>query len=254
MTTPFRRHQERVRQQQLQEAARAAVEAADVDAVTELTTTAEGFETLCMSLEQDLTLLSGKSLEEKAAFKAERFPVYMEHVSEYQNLGEVYANPILVEMLIWSFDLLMAGNPAGNAVQFEGLALQCIAEGQKLPERFTSKNIATFVADAVLQWAQLQLKTDHSPEPLFSDIFNRLENWPVPQVVRMKYHKLAGQMDVSAEKWESAYVQLCKADLLSTAKAPAKVTTLKNQVVKELEKQGIDLPSISSDSADADKE
>ncbi len=254
MTTPFRRHQERVRQEQQQAAARAAIESADAEAVTELTTTAEGFETLCMSLEQDRVLLSGQSLEEKVAFKAERYPVYMEHVAEYRKQGDVYANPVLVEMMIWCFDLLIARHPAGNAVQFKELALQCIAEGQKLPERFTSKNVATFVADAVLQWAQQQVKLQHSPEPMFSDVFALLPDWPVPQPVRMKYHKLAGQLASDAEQWETAYVQLTKADMLGTPQHPAKITTLKKKVVKELEKQGKDLPSVDDDSKDADTE
>ena len=201
-------------------------------------------------------LLSGKSLEEKVAFKAERFPVYMEHVAEYLKQSEVYANPILVEMMIWCFDLLIAGHAAGNAVQFKELALQCVSEGQKLPERFTSKNVATFVADAVMQWTQNQVKLQHSPEPLFSDVFALLPDWPVPQAVRMKYHKLAGQLASDAEQWETAYVELTKADMLSSPKHPAKVTTLKKQVVKELEKQGIALPSVQkeNDSTDADTE
>jgi len=256
MTTPARLWAERKRNEREQAQTRAAIESADAKAVTELTTTATGFESLCMNLEQDLVLLSGKSLEEKAALKSERFKVYMAHVIEYMNQGEVYANPVLVEMMIWCFDLLMAKHPAGNAVLFEKLAMQCVDEGQKLPARFTSKNIATFVADSVMQWALQQVKLKHSPDPLFTKVFNALPTWTVPQAVLMKYHKLAGQLATDKGEWEAAFVQLTKADLLSTPKHPAKVTTLKKQVVKELEleKQGIPLPSVDNDSKEADTE
>jgi len=254
MTTPARLWAERKRKEREQAKTRAAIESADAEAVNELTTTASGFESLCMNLEQDLVLLSGKSLEEKAAIKAERFAIYMEHVETYKAQGDVYANPILVEMMIWCFDLLVAGHTAGNAVLFKELALQCVEEGQRLPPRFTTKNIATFIADAVMQWAQQQVKLSHSPEPLFSEIAALITDWPVPQAVKMKYHKLAGQLATDNGEWEAAFVQLTKADLLGTPKHPAKVTTLKKQVVKELEKQGIPLPSVDNDSTDADTE
>lgn len=242
--TPFQKHKQREEQKRRQQEARAAIEQADAAAVTDLSVTPEGFETLVMNLEQDLVLLSGKSLEEKAALKAQRYPMYMEHVNAYRNQGEVYANPILVEMLIWSFDLLMAGHELGNAVEFQQLAKLCIEQGQKLPERFTSKNLPTFVADAVMSWANQQLKLQHSPQPLFNNVFEQLAEWPVPQAVRMKYHKMAGQLASDAGEWETAYVQLTHADMLGSVKHPAKVTTLKKKVIKELEKQGVELPAV----------
>ena len=88
-----------------------------------MTTTPEGFEALCMAMEQDAHALHGLPVEQKAAFKAERLPGYLEHVAEYENAGDVYANPVLVESMIWSADLLLDGHPAANAPLFERLAL-----------------------------------------------------------------------------------------------------------------------------------
>lgn len=243
--TPFQRNKQRIEQQMRQQQARDAIENADAKAVTDLTVTPEGFEMLCMNLEQDLVILSGKSLEEKAELKAQRFPVYVEHVNAYIDQGDTFANPILVEMMIWSFDLLMSSHALGNAVQFQQLANTCIEQGQQLPDRFTSKNIATFVADSVMSWAKQQIQLQHSPQPLFNDVFNQLQKWPVPQTVRMKYHKVAGQLASDEGEWEAAYTELTRADMLGTTKHPAKVTTLKGKVIKELEKLGKELPAVS---------
>lgn len=259
MTTPFQKHKQNAAKKLREQQARDAIEAADAQAVTDLSVTPEGFETLVMNLEQDLVLLSGKSFEQKIELKAQRFNVYLEHVNAYCEQGEIYANPILVEMMIWSFDLLEAEHQLGNAVQFEALAKICIEQGQKLPERFTSKNLTTFVADAVMAWAKKQIQQQHSPQPLFNNVMQQLAQWPVPKVVRMKYHKMAGQLAADAKEWEIAYVLLTQADMLTTPKHPAKVTTLKNKAIKELEKLGVELPAVSmpgtenaTDSSDTD--
>ncbi|MDP2548891.1 phage terminase small subunit [Oceanobacter sp. 4_MG-2023] len=242
--SPARAWAARKQREKQQAAAKAAVESADPGAVTELTTTAEGFEALCMAMSQDVLWLHGKTLTEKQEFKVERLPGYMEHVQEYMASGDVYANPVIVETMIWLADLLQDGHPASNAVEFEKIALLCVSQGQKMPERFKS-SLPTFVADAVHAWASHQIKLNHSPQPLFGNIFNQLHNWPVPRGVIMKYHKLAGQLATDAGEWKTAYILLTKADMLGTPKHPAKVTTIKKEVVKNLEKLGIQLPAVS---------
>ncbi|WP_221800533.1 phage terminase small subunit [Oceanobacter mangrovi] len=247
MSTPYRRHQERVRQQQQAEAARAAI--AEKRAPEPLADVAATMAAIDVNLDADLARISNTPQPARAALKADLLKGYMPSVRKYLDADEVYANQALVMCMIWGFDLLEEQHPAGDIVATMELATAAVEQGQKMPQRF-NRDLPTFVADAVRLWAEQQIKLGHSPEPAFSQVFAKLEHWPVPKPVLMKYHKVAANIALDASDWERAYTLLLKADLLSTPKHPAKVSTKLALAKKELEKQGKALPSVQRQGAD----
>lgn len=100
------------------------------------------------ALDQDLERLSAiKGLAGRQALKREELlPKYQDFIQRYMESGLVMPNRVLVQVMVWLFD----------TEQFEdGLELAdfAIEQGQQMPERFKRRDIQTFVADAVIDWA-----------------------------------------------------------------------------------------------------
>lgn len=197
---------------------------------------------LVLNLDTDLARLSGLPVAEKIKLKAELLPGYMAAVAAYEQAGEVYANPVLVRVIIWLFDLLEAGHSAGDILTVERLSMLAVEQGQHMPDRF-NRDLPTFVSDAFLAWAKLQIDQNHSPEPIFSRVFEQVKIWPVPQVVLMKYHKAAANIAIDSGDDIKAIGHMLEAQKLGTTKHPAKITTALANAKKRLEKQGMALPS-----------
>lgn len=127
----------------------------------------------------------------------ELLPKYMEYVERYRDSGLNHQNSILVHVLVWLFD----------TEQFElGLqvAMFAIEQGQSMPERF-KRDVPTFVADAMIDWAENEQKCGRNPEPYLSDMMPFVDGeWDLPAQIPARYHKLLGIRGIDAKDWESA--------------------------------------------------
>ncbi|PNA07152.1 MULTISPECIES: phage terminase small subunit [unclassified Pseudomonas] len=155
------------------------------------------------SMDEDLKRLSDlKNLASKQTLKrTELLPKYQDFIQRYMDSGLVMQNPVLVQVMVWLFD----------TEQFEdGLELAdfAIEQGQEMPERF-KRNVQTFVADAVIEWAFREYNAQRSPEPYLSDLLPRVDGeWDLPEQIPSKYHKLIGMRAMEAEQWETALEHL----------------------------------------------
>ncbi|WP_247840808.1 phage terminase small subunit [Pseudomonas sp. MWU12-3103b] len=155
------------------------------------------------SLDEDLKRLSDlKNLASKQTLKrTELLPKYQDFIQRYMDSGLVMPNRVLVQVMIWLFD----------TEQFEdGLELAdfAIEQGQEMPERF-KRDVQTFVADAVIDWAYAEYNAQRSPEPYLSDLLPRVDGeWNLPEQIPSKYHKLIGMRAMEAEQWETALEHL----------------------------------------------
>ncbi|WP_085694533.1 MULTISPECIES: phage terminase small subunit [unclassified Pseudomonas] len=152
------------------------------------------------ALNQDLERLSNlKNLASKQALKRdELLPKYQDFIQRYMDSGLVMENRVLVQVMVWLFD----------TVQFEdGLELAdfAIGQGQQMPERFKRRDVQTFVADAVIDWAYAEHNGGRSPEPYLSNLLPRVDGeWDLTEQIPSKYHKLVGIRAMEAEQWETA--------------------------------------------------
>ncbi|MNZ06716.1 Phage small terminase subunit [compost metagenome] len=127
----------------------------------------------------------------------ELLPKYQDYVQRYRDSGLNYPNPVLMQVLVWLFD----------TAQFEhGLELAefAIAQGQELPERF-KRDVPTFVADEVIEWAEAEQKAGRSPEPYVSDLLPRVDGeWQLFERIPARFHKLLGLIALDREDWATA--------------------------------------------------
>lgn len=156
------------------------------------------------ALDQDLERLSAiKGLAGRQDLKrTELLPKYQDYVARYCESGLNLPNRVLVQVMVWLFD----------TAQFEdGLELAdfAIEQGQLMPERFKRRDIQTFVADAVCEWAYAEYQVGRSPEPYLSNLLPRVDGeWELTEQIPSKYHKLIGMRAMEAEQWETALKHL----------------------------------------------
>ncbi|MNN68255.1 Phage small terminase subunit [compost metagenome] len=80
-----------------------------------------------------------------------------------------------------------------------------------MPERF-KRDIPTFIADAVCEWAYDEHQAGRSPEPYLSDLLLRVDGeWDLPEQIPAKYHKLIGIRALEAKEWATAIKHLERA-------------------------------------------
>ena len=154
-------------------------------------------------------------------------PKYISAVQQYIGDGESYRNPVLVEVII----MLLDTGQVPEAMEFIHCAME---QKQPMPERFKKSNLPTFIADSVLVWANAQIARGKPHDPEFTEIFDDMVNdgWKVPRELVAKYHKLAGDVDLSKDELESALEHFVRATEIDPA--GAKCTTKINQVKKKL--------------------
>ncbi|MGP3790284.1 phage terminase small subunit [Pseudomonas sp. B392_1p] len=157
----------------------------------------------------------------------ELLPKYLDYVQRYRDSGLNYPNPVLMQVLVWLFD----------TVQFEAgleLALFAMGQGQKLPERFT-RDVPTFVADAVIEWAEAEHKAGRSPEPYVSNLLPLVDGeWELFERIPARYHKLLGLLAMEREDWAEAIERFDRAENLY---AEIGVSTRRAAADKALRKQ-----------------
>ncbi|KAB0564295.1 terminase [Pseudomonas palleroniana] len=156
------------------------------------------------ALDQDLERISAiNGLAGRQALKRdELLPKYQEYVQRYCDSGLNFPNRVAVQVMVWLFD----------TVQFEDaleLADFLMEQGQQMPERFKRRDIQTFVADAVCEWAYAEYNAGRSPEPYLSDLLPRVDGqWQLTEQIPSKYHKLIGMRAMEAEQWGTALKHL----------------------------------------------
>ena len=161
------------------------------------------------SLAADLERISQiDSREQRQQLKRdELLPKYLDYVQRYRESGLNYANPVLAHVLVWLFD----------TAQFEqGLELATFAmeQGQKLPERF-DRNIQTFVADEVIEWAEAEYKAKRSPEPYVSNLLPLVDGeWQLFERIPARYHKVLGILAMDEKEWAKAIAHFERATAL----------------------------------------
>lgn len=143
------------------------------------------------TLERDLDRLSAiddvaKKIELK---RNELLPKYLPMVQAYLEAGEQYSNPLLVRCAIWALDVqdMETAMPLIDA---------CIQQQQLAPAHF-KRDLPTFFAETIADWAEQQLRAGNSASPYIDAVCGYLANdfWPCTNdIVRGKVFKVAGQL------------------------------------------------------------
>lgn len=158
------------------------------------------------ALDQDLervSAINGMAMRQ-ALKRDELLPKYQDYVQRYCESGLNFPNRVLVQVMIWLFD----------TEEFEDgmeLAHFAIGQGQQMPERF-KRDIQTFVADAVCDWAYAEYKAKRSPEPYLSDLLSLVDGeWELTEQIPAKYHKLVGIRAMEDKDWGLALLHFNRA-------------------------------------------
>ena len=158
------------------------------------------------ALDQDLervSAINGMAMRQ-ALKRDELLPKYQDYVQRYCESGLNFPNRVLVQVMIWLFD----------TEEFEDgmeLAHFAIGQGQQMPERF-KRDIQTFVADAVCDWAYAEYKAKRSPEPYLSDLLSLVDGeWELTEQIPAKYHKLVGIRAMEDKDWGQALLHFNRA-------------------------------------------
>lgn len=185
------------------------------------------------ALDVDLERLSAlKNLASKQALKRdELLPKYQDYVQRYCESGLNFPNRVVVQVMVWLFD----------TAQFDDaleLADFLIEQGQQMPERFKRRDIQTFVADAVIEWAYAEYNATRSPEPYLSDLLARVDGeWDLTEQIPSKYHKLIGMRAQDAQQWETAIKHLERStELYSKAGNETRLEKCRKALAKVLAK------------------
>ena len=195
-------HKRRVQAEGPAAAARAGAEAVVYSSATALSSPANAKKHLKLmedALAQDLERVSAiNSRELRQQLKRdELLPKYLDYVQRYRDSGLSFPNSVVMQVLVWLFD----------TVQFEAgldLANFAMEQNQPMPERF-KRDVPTFVADAVIEWAEAEQKAGRSPEPYLSDLLPRVDGeWQLTEQIPAKYHKLLGIRALDAREWTKA--------------------------------------------------
>lgn len=155
---------------------------------------------ISVALQADLQRLSAfKSVERKQELKRdELLPKYAPYVQRLQ--AEDQRHELLGWYLVWLFD-------AGEMERGLEYAPWCIANGVTLPEKFR-RDVPTYVADAVADWAEPLIAAGQSVEPYLSQFVHMADGmcsqWDIPDVLSARLVKAHADALAGAERWEQA--------------------------------------------------
>jgi tetratricopeptide (TPR) repeat protein len=161
------------------------------------------------ALAEDCARLSDlNSMDARQRLKRdELLPKYLDYVQRYRDSKLNHPNPVLMQVLVWLFD----------TEQFEQaleLADFAIAQQQAMPERFR-RDIPTFIADTMADWADAEYKAGRSPEPYLSQLLPRVDGeWQLFEKIPARYHKLLGLIAFDQEQWAEAIARFERATAL----------------------------------------
>ncbi|GFM34214.1 phage terminase small subunit [Desulfovibrio subterraneus] len=155
---------------------------------------------LTSALREDFARLSAlQSVERKQDLKRdELIPKYAPYVERLKREGQQHE--LLGWYLVWLFD-------AGEIEHGMAHALWCIDNGVTLPEKFR-RDVPTYVADAVADWAKPLVAAGQSVSPYLSDLVHVADGlcrqWDIPDAVSANLLKLHGDACAASERWELA--------------------------------------------------
>ena len=182
------------------------------------------------ALDQDLERISAiNGMAGRQALKRdELLPKYQEYVQRYCESGLNFPNRVAVQVMVWLFD----------TAQFDDaleLADFLMEQGQEMPERFKRRDIQTFVADAVCEWAFVEYTAQRSPEPYLSDLLQRVDGeWELTEQIPSKYHKLIGMRAMEAEQWDTALKHLERSsELYAKAGNETRIAKCRKAIAKQ---------------------
>ena len=137
----------------------------------------------------------------------ELLPKYLAYVQRYRDSELNFPNPVMMQVLVWLFDTAQFG--AGLE-----LANFAMSQGQELPERF-KRNVQTFVADEVIDWAESEYKAKRSPEPYLSDLLPLVDDeWKLFERIPARYHKQIGILALDQRDFAKAITHFERAEAL----------------------------------------
>ena len=159
------------------------------------------------AMAEDLGRLSDlNAMEARQQLKrSELLPKYLEYVQRYRESGLNHPNPILMQVLVWLFDT----EQFEQALELADFAIQ---QNQPMPERFRRRDIQTFVADTMMDWADAEYRSNRSPEPYLSQLLPRVDDeWQLFEKIPARYHKLLGTIAMDQERWSDAIAHFNRA-------------------------------------------
>lgn len=137
----------------------------------------------------------------------ELLPKYLAYVQRYRDSELSFPNPVMMQVLVWLFDTAQFG--AGLE-----LANFAMSQDQQLPERF-KRNVQTFVADEVIDWAESEYKAKRSPEPYLSDLLPLVDGeWKLFERIPARYHKQIGILALDQRDFAKAITHFERAEAL----------------------------------------
>jgi hypothetical protein len=193
-------------------AARVGAEVMVYSSATALSSPANGKKHLKLmedALAQDLERIGAiNSRELRQQLKRdELLPKYLDYVQRYRDSGLSFPNSVVMQVLVWLFD----------TVQFEAgldLANFAMSQDQQLPERF-KRDVPTFVADEVIDWAEAEYKAKRSPEPYLSNLLPLVDGeWTLFERIPARYHKQIGILALDQREFAKAITHFERAEAL----------------------------------------
>lgn len=223
MINPAWAYRDRVLKAKEAKAAKAKLEAADEETITEMASGNEKFAVLLRAIEGECKRISDLPKgSARTDLKRELIKTYLPVVKEYINGDDVFENTVLTQVLVWLFDC----GEIGEALKIAAVAIE---QEQPMPSRFKS-NVKTFVADSVMDWAKAQFDSGNSVEPYFGAMLEDIIDWAIHDDIKLKYVKLAADIAHKDGDIDKALELCIQAEEIAPGKSGVKTRT------KELEK------------------
>ena len=192
--------------------------------------TANLFEQLQAAMQVDAARLKAeKKLEDKIRIKSELIPHYIEFVDDYVEQGYDYPCDVAVQVMVWLFD-------TGEIERALTLGLHLIAIGnQTLPPRF-NRDIPTFIADAIYDWSNEQLKNEQTASPYLDLLVSVMEKskWDLHPAVKSKNLAMMAKHKFREKDFKLCF-ELCNRAEVANPEG-AGVKTLKNKALELIKK------------------
>jgi|GEM_PF-2113062 len=102
-------------------------------------------------------------LEEKQAIKRTLLPAYLPFVNDYVANGHDYPCDVAVQVMIWLFDV----DDIENALR---IGLHLVKTGHNTTPPKWARTLEDVVTDAMYDWANSQLKDEHSASPYLDQL------------------------------------------------------------------------------------
>ena len=205
-----------------------------------------------MQTQMDVDLKALKQLldiKDKAKTKAKMLLNYLPFVDTYIEKNHCYPNSVLVQVMIWLFDIF-------DIDRGLRLALHLIKQGcHTMPTNF-SRSMMDFVVDAMYDWAKLQLDNKQSASPYLDDLITVMErdDWELHPLMRSKIYAIAAKHKLEQDDYQAVLTLADKAEAANPGKSGTKTLrkTAQNKL-KKLSDQAFNSPDESKAAEDTKK-